>query len=213
MNPTIKCIACNPFNYSQSKCTPKYIVVHYTGNKGDTAKSNATYFHTAVTKTSAHYFVDENEIYQSVPDFYTAYSVGCKTGYYHKYARNNNTINIEMCDSFTTIPAKTKQNTFYLIKLIMDRYSIPVENVIRHYDVTHKLCPKPLISEIAWNNFKKELKNYISGGENTMKKITVEEAKQILKNTAKISDATIEWLSYYKYADTLFIKLAEAMKK
>lgn len=205
----IQYINCNPENYSQRKCNPKYIAVHYTGNNNDTAKGNATYFHNTVIKTSAHYFVDEANIFQSVPDFCIAYAIGCKTGYYHKYARNSNTLNIEMCNSVSTIPAKTKENTFYLIKILMDRYNIPIENVIRHYDVTHKLCPKPLVSEIAWSKFKQELQAYLKGG-TTM---AVDEAKKILKNDAKLSDATIEWLSYYKYADSLFIKLADAIKK
>ena len=46
----------------------KYIVVHYTGNVGDTAKNNAVYFKYINRNASAHYFVDENEIYQVVED-------------------------------------------------------------------------------------------------------------------------------------------------
>ena len=107
----IQYINCNTENYSQAKCNPKYIAVHYTGNNNDTAKGNAAYFHNTVTKTSANYFVDEISIFQSVPDFCTAYAIGCKTGYYHKYARNSNTISIEMCNSVSVIPAKTKENT------------------------------------------------------------------------------------------------------
>ena len=42
-----------------------YLVVHYTGNRGDTAKNNADYFAREVTGTSAHYFVDENEVWQT----------------------------------------------------------------------------------------------------------------------------------------------------
>ena len=40
---------------------------------------------------------------------------------------------------------------------IMARYGIPPENVVRHYDVTGKLCPRPLIDEKAWAAFKDRL--------------------------------------------------------
>ncbi len=206
----IQFINCNLGNYEQVKSKKKFIALHYTGNRNDTARSNARYFHNTVTKTSAHYFVDENEIYQSVPDFYKAWAIGSYTNeYYHPKARNVNTINIEMCNSVDGIPEKTKQNTFWLIKLLMERYNIPIENVIRHYDVTHKLCPKPLVSEIAWSKFKQELKLYLSKGETTM---TVEEAKKILIEKVGLSKTTIDWLSYYKYSDSLFIKLAQNVK-
>lgn len=42
--------------------------------------------------------------------------------------------------------------------------------------------------------------------------MTVEEAKSILKSKAGLSDTTIDWLSYYKYSDDLFVKLAKAMQ-
>ena len=45
-----------------------------------------------------------------------------------------------------------------------------------------------------------------------VKDMTVEEAKSILKSKAGLSDTTIDWLSYYKYSDDLFVKLAQAMQ-
>ena len=44
----------------------EYIVIHYTGNNGDTSYNNAMYFKDINRNASAHYFVDENEIYQVV---------------------------------------------------------------------------------------------------------------------------------------------------
>ena len=43
-----------------------YIVMHYTGNSKDTAIGNAKYFHNSFVEASAHYFVDDDSIYQSV---------------------------------------------------------------------------------------------------------------------------------------------------
>ena len=54
----------------------KYIVIHYTGNDGDTAQANAKYYASTVVKSSAHYFVDANSVYQSVPDLRVAWAVG-----------------------------------------------------------------------------------------------------------------------------------------
>ena len=55
-----------------------YIVIHYTGNKGDTAKNNAVYFSDSNTrKAGAHYFVDKKgEIWSSVPLDKIANAVG-----------------------------------------------------------------------------------------------------------------------------------------
>ena len=77
----------------------KYLVIHYTGNDGDTALNNCKYFRDNVVKASAHYFVDDNSIYRSVPDDSNAYSVGTKSGYRHKYCRNSNSLSIEICDT------------------------------------------------------------------------------------------------------------------
>ena len=75
----------NSGNYQKGRSQAiQYIVIHYTSNKGDTAKNNADYFAREVTKTSAHYFVDENSVWQSVLDTDTAWHCGAKT-YKHKY--------------------------------------------------------------------------------------------------------------------------------
>ena len=46
----------------------KYIVMHYTANDGDTDEGNAHYFQGAGRRASAHYFVDEDSVTQSVRD-------------------------------------------------------------------------------------------------------------------------------------------------
>ena len=42
---------------------------------------------------------------------------------------------------------------------IMERYGIPLDHVLRHYDVTGKLCPRPLIDEDKWAAFKARLED------------------------------------------------------
>ena len=40
----------------------------------------------------------------------------------------------------------------------MKKYNVPIGNVIRHYDVTHKVCPEPYVKDIkAWEDFKAQL--------------------------------------------------------
>ena len=73
----------------------RYLVIHYTANNGDTAKNNADYFAQNVVSVSAHYFVDEREIWQSVPDGDIAWHCGTRGTYYHPSCRNANSIGIE----------------------------------------------------------------------------------------------------------------------
>ncbi len=139
----------------------KYIVVHYTGNNGDTALGNTNYFK-QYRGSSAHYFVDENNVYQSIEDKNIAWHCGANT-YYHSKCRNSNSIGVEMCSVKDSkgnfyFKEKTINNAIELIKMLMGKYSVPVENVVRHYDVTHKNCPAPFVKDVkAWENFKNNL--------------------------------------------------------
>lgn len=143
-------------NYGLKRAVSKieYIVIHYTANDGDTDEANANYFNGANRKASAHYFVDDDSVTQSVKDNYVAWSVGGSrysnyktTGgaKYYKKATNTNTISIELCDdrkNGTIYPsAKTIENAIELTKDLMEKYNIPASKVIRHFDVTGKPCP------------------------------------------------------------------------
>lgn len=141
-----------------------YIVEHYTANNGDTAKNNADYFAgTGNLSASAHYFVDENGVWQSVKDTDTAYHCGTTGTYKHPKCRNANSIGIEMCSRKDAngryyIEDATIKNAANLTKELMKKYNIPKENVIRHYDVTGKICPAPMVTnESLWKEFKNML--------------------------------------------------------
>ena len=59
----------------------------------------------------------------------------------------------------------TQNRTIRLIKVLMKQYNIPVENVLRHYDVTGKLCPEPFVrNQVQWLDFKKMLNEQKEGG-------------------------------------------------
>jgi N-acetylmuramoyl-L-alanine amidase len=159
----IKYYGADESNYEKGrKKTIKYIVVHYTANDGDTAKGNCNYFSGANRGASAHYFVDENEIYQSVNDADTAWHCGAKT-YVHKECRNYNSIGVELCsrkdsDGKYYFKEKTVDNAVWLVMYLMKKYSISAENVIRHYDVTGKICPAPFVKQAEWEKFKERVK-------------------------------------------------------
>jgi hypothetical protein len=139
----------------------KYIVIHYVGSVS-TAKNNADYFYSVDRGASANYFVDDNEIWQVVSDKDAAWHCGTSGTYYHKECRNNNSIGIEMCcikkDGKLDMSDKTISNTIELVKELMKKYNIPVGNVVRHYDVTHKKCPAPFVNDKSrWEDFKDRL--------------------------------------------------------
>lgn len=147
-------------NYRAGRSAPiRYIVVHYTANKGDTAKNNVDYFARATTKTSAHYFVDEKEVWQSVREKDTAYHCGADT-YKHPFCRNGNSIGVEMCllDKAGNIRPGTIDTALSVVRQLMAAYDIPIDRVLRHYDVTGKSCPRPMVENPQlWEGFKKEL--------------------------------------------------------
>ena len=132
-------------NYLPGRTAPvEYIVVHYTGNWGDTAQNNADYFARRVTGSSAHYFVDREEVWRSVAEEDTAWHCGSSHPV-HPLCRNGNSIGVEMCDSAGGVPPEGEARTIALVEELMARYQIPPDRVLRHYDVTGKKCPAPWV--------------------------------------------------------------------
>ena len=145
-------------NYSPGRTQPiEYIVVHYTANRGDTAKNNVDYFARTITGTSAHYFVDRNAVMQSVDEGDTAWHCGSDHPR-HPYCRNSNSIGIEMCNSVGSVPEAVRDRTAAFVRQKMKEYGIDSIHVLRHYDVTGKRCPAPWVDNPAeWMEFKKML--------------------------------------------------------
>lgn len=152
------------YGYSRSTRNIKWIVVHFTANDGDSDESNARYFKNNIVKASAHYFVDDDSVTQSVPDNYVAYSVGgdkyknTKGAKYFNIVNNTNSLNIELCDTVKNgkndLSAKTRANAILLIKQKAKKYGIDRNHIIRHYDVTGKNCPKYFVEDsYSWNRF------------------------------------------------------------
>ncbi len=142
----------------KSKRKIEYIVVHYTGNVGDTAYNNTKYFKSEYRGSSAHYFVDEDSIWQCVEDKDVAWHCGTQGKYYHKECRNANAIGVEMCNSVSR-NLTVERNTAELVRYLMDKYNIDIDHVVRHYDVTLKDCPKTFLDNSVWEKFKLQIMN------------------------------------------------------
>lgn len=169
----IKEVLANAENYGKERSAydVRYLVIHYyTGNDGDTALSNAKYYRDNVPRASAHYFVDDEGAYRSVPELRTAWAVGGKKwadcaktggGIMYRTVTNANSISVELCDTRKDrvygASEKTLRNAAELCREIMTRYGIPIEHVVRHFDVTGKHCPAYMMDPAAWNAFKARL--------------------------------------------------------
>ena len=160
---TILQMPCNPGNYTARRSSAiRYLVVHYTGAPG-TARNNGAYFASrGDIGASAHYFVDAQDIVQSVPDSGRAWHCGAAS-YRHPECRNDNSIGVELCcdqdaaGRWRFDPA-TVANAVQLIRTLMAKYGIDADRVVRHYDVTGKVCPEPWVRDAAaWETFQARL--------------------------------------------------------
>ena len=132
------------------------IVVHYVANPGSTGWNNWYYFEnlsvTHERKAGAHFIIGlDGTIIQCVPLNELTY---CSN------SRNVDTVSIECCHKREDgkFEDATYDSLVKLCRWLMDRYGLETEDVIRHYDVTGKLCPLYFVEhEDAWEAFRKEL--------------------------------------------------------
>lgn len=138
----------------------RYLVIHYTAGTTSapgTARKMKTYWE-KTRSASADFAVDDGEMVQFNPDprNYKCWAVSGGNG-----VTNANSVSIEICSSLEK-GASAKHpnhegwhftdaaldNAARLSKIVMKRYGIPIERVVRHYDVTRKLCP----GVVGWND-------------------------------------------------------------
>ena len=136
------------------------IVVHYTANPGSTAQDNRDYFNglkdSHETSASSNFVIGlEGEIIQCIPTWEMAYASN---------DRNADTISIECChpDESGAFQEVTYQSLVELVAFLCGKFNLTMDNVIRHYDVTGKDCPKYFVENSnAWSDFKTDLLTYI----------------------------------------------------
>lgn len=160
-----------PYNLNRLGDTSriKYIVIHYVGATGG-AEANCRYYASKYIGASAHYYVGfGGEIWQSVEDGDIAWHCGAKA-YRHPECRNSNSIGIELCVRNKGSQAADSRDWYFeeatvtaaieLTRELMEKYGVPAERVIRHYDVTGKICPNPYVynhTAHTWEAFKAAL--------------------------------------------------------
>ena len=117
-----------------------YIVIHYLGNPETTAQENHDYFESLKdlqnVSMSANYVIGINgEIIHCVPDDEVAYASNSANSY---------SISIENCheDESGRLTDKTYTSLVDLTAYLSERYGLGRDQIIRHYDVTGKECPK-----------------------------------------------------------------------
>lgn len=137
------------------------IVVHYVANPCSTARENRMYFESLKdqdgkknpTSASSHFVIGlEGEVVQCIPLNEVAYASN---------NRNSDTISIECChpDETGKFYDSTYQSLVQLCAYLCDTFELDAEDVIRHYDVTGKICPKYFVDhEDAWEQFHEDVR-------------------------------------------------------
>ena len=153
MTITDSLIPKNKYNRPGTKSTPKRICVHYTGDCGATAEQLSKYWQNVAAGvfkdkpwswTSAQYIVGLNgEVVRCIPDNEIAYAAA---------NQNADTIHIEVCyrQKSGEFEEKSIAALGELVRSLMKKYAIPAGKVVRHYDLTGKLCPAYYVDKNRW---------------------------------------------------------------
>lgn len=215
----IKTLYANAANYNpniyRNASDVKYIVVHYTANNGDNAKGNANYFANNKVGSSAHYFVDDKEVYLSVPENRIAYHCGANR-YIHKSCRNTNSIGVELCSRIDSkgqyyFTKATGDNAINLVSDLCIKYGLNRNFILRHYDVTGKNCPAPFVENTtAWEYFLTNVQHKIEEGNKPM---TYEHAINLLveKEIIQSPDYWNNAIKVVNHLERLIINFAESL--
>lgn len=152
-----------PFNGTRRfKAPPTWIVVHYTGSLASakaTARSMVRRCNSkSARKSCSHVIIDAGAIVSCVPLSREGWHVvpgenpGCA-------ASNRNSIAVDLCEKkINTKSKRAADNDWYfeeatldngarVVAELADQYAIPMSNIVRHYDVTGKACPRPFTGQ------------------------------------------------------------------
>lgn len=157
-----KFLTINPYSRTGKKLNSiSYILIHYVGNPGSSAIANRNYFESLKNKkiyASSQFIVGlQGEKIQCMPEDEVAYHAGNLT-------MNYNSIGIEVChpDSSGKFNEVTIQSLGELVRYLVQKYNVSSNNIIRHYDVTGKQCPKYYVDNNRWQELKAKLLNNTS---------------------------------------------------
>ena len=163
----------------------EFIVVHYLGvpNADNPNLYGGGY--------GGHYNIKRDGSIYKAADPKTAVVWHCGGGLqgsgghsFYQICTNFNSIGIECGVCYTDTSAKdasgdsdqwyftteTQESLVWLVSKLMDEYGISADHVIRHYDVTGKICPNPYVknnklrTSWTWEEFKSRLAEYRKSG-------------------------------------------------
>lgn len=125
------------------------IVIHYVGNPGTTAQQNRDYYANPSSDVSSHFVIGlKGEIIQCIP----LHEKSSASNH-----RNKDTISIEVChpDESGKFTQASYESLVKLTAWLCEVCGLDSDDVIRHYDITHKQCPLYFVThEDAWEQFK-----------------------------------------------------------
>lgn len=130
------------------------IVIHYVGNPATSAAGNRNYFATPGTAVVSHFVVGlEGEVIQCLPLWERSVASN---------SRNKDTVSIEVChpDETGQFNPASYDAVVRLTAWLCQVGDLSTEQVIRHYDVTGKECPRYYVrNETAWQQFLSDVQN------------------------------------------------------
>ena len=147
-----------PLHYGSRKgCKIEWIVCHYPVAPGCNAWWCYDYYNRTNEAKSAHYAVSTNDTVSIVPCAFAAWHCSTKDKQVYCGANNYNSIGVDLMDNKINrksmsvkdrdwyIDDRTLDRAAWLIAYLMRRYDIDIDHIVRHYDVTRKDCPRPLV--------------------------------------------------------------------
>lgn len=180
----------------------EYLVIHDTSNYsvGANAAAHVKYFNTTSRKASADFLIDEVGIYQ-INDYKRYFTWHCGDGKGKFGIKNSNSVGLEICVNKDGNYQASVNNTIILTVFLMQELGIRLDNVVRHFDASRKLCPSSMVANnwLKWYRFKLALKDYLS-----LKRF---EAESILVPISyngslnMVSSVNIEGYNYVKLRD------------
>lgn len=185
------------------KMTPTTLTIHSTANPKSTARNERDYLTNPsnTTSTGYHMVVDEKECICCIPFTEVAYHAGDGAN----GPGNTTSVAMEICESGDR--EKTLQNAAVIAAWFLKGRNWKVNKLRQHYDWSGKNCPRILRDTGRWDEFVKMVEKELNS------KMTVTEAKTVIKNKVGLEEQTLNFLELYKYGDELLIKIAEALNK
>lgn len=167
----------------------RWIVIHYTGTAASALANARAIEKELKSPRSTHYFVDGEQVLAVVPESRAAWHVGGPDETKRLPVCNGNAVGVDLCENKVVFNAQhrsvndrdwyftdeTEATAAELVAQIMRRYGIPLERVVRHYDVTGKWCPRPFVGDDInevykdtgnrrWQQFKALVGEHFKGG-------------------------------------------------